>query len=343
MRRWMPWIVVGAIAASAAGYGWTPGVSAVQPSGALEKVRVGYLHTVAVDASLWLGIKEGFFKQQGLEVEPVKFDTGIAESQALAGGSLDVAIMGAVLSNFPARGQGEIFLANDIESNTAQLWVQPDSGITAVTQLAGKKVATTLGTTAHVFLYTALKAHGVDPTRVILVNSSMPAAVSAFIAHAVPAVALWVPFDLQVKQHDPGARMIDSAGHYFPQAAILDGWVANNRYYAAHQGTLAKIAAAWLRTNEYLMQHKAQAIRTLWTVAYGTDAPLAAIEHNFQYETLYSNKEWYGKYRDGTVVRWIGQVEKVFVDIGGLPRYTDPKHFFDPTIYERAYQGWAKK
>ena len=36
---------------------------------------------------------------------------------------------GAVLSNFPARGQGKVFLANDIEVATAQLWVHSGAGI----------------------------------------------------------------------------------------------------------------------------------------------------------------------------------------------------------------------
>src|SRR5690625_1049318 len=106
-------------------------------------VKVGYLHTVAVDTHLWLGIEEGIFEEHGLKIEPVPFDTGIEESQALSGGSVDVAMMGGVLSNFPATGSGKVFLANDVEFDTAQLWTAPDSGIKSVADLKGKKVATT--------------------------------------------------------------------------------------------------------------------------------------------------------------------------------------------------------
>ena len=77
-------------------------------------VRVGYLHTPAVDTHLWLGLEKGYFEEQGLQLETTEFDTGIELSQALSGGSVDTAIMGAVISNFPTQGVGKIFLINDV-------------------------------------------------------------------------------------------------------------------------------------------------------------------------------------------------------------------------------------
>jgi hypothetical protein len=54
------------------------------------------------------------------------FQTGLELFQAMIGGSLDVLSTGAVISNFPARGQGKMFLANAVEFATAQLWVRED-------------------------------------------------------------------------------------------------------------------------------------------------------------------------------------------------------------------------
>ena len=81
----------------------------------------------------------------------------------MIGGSLDVLATGAVLSNFPARGQGKVFLINDIEVATAQLWVRADQGIKSFADLKGKRIATATGTTAHVFLDKALRANKIDP------------------------------------------------------------------------------------------------------------------------------------------------------------------------------------
>ena len=126
------------------------------------KVRVGYLHTLAVDGQLWLADAMGLWKKEGLDMEFIQFQTGLELFQAMSGGSIDVLTTGAVLSNFPARGQGKVFLINDVEFATAQLWVHPDMGVEKIADLKGKKISTTAGTTAHVFLDNALRAriHG---------------------------------------------------------------------------------------------------------------------------------------------------------------------------------------
>ena len=196
-------------------------VSAPAIAQAKTKVRVGYLHTVAVDGQIWTGMDRGTFAKQGLDLELRQFNTGLEIFQALIGGSLDVLATGAVLSNFPARGQGKAFLINDIEVATAQLWVRSDQGIKSFADLKGKRIATTTGTTAHVFLDKALRANKIDPKEVELVNQAMPAAVTAFISGAVPAVALWVPFNVTVRDKVPGAVKLADASAYYPQPPMI--------------------------------------------------------------------------------------------------------------------------
>ena len=124
-------------------------------------MRVGYLHTLAVDGQIWIGMQRESFGKQGVELELRQFNTGLELFQAMVGGSLDMLETGAVLSNFPARGQGKVFLINNVEFATAQLWVREDQGIKSFADIKGKRIATTAGTTTHVFLDTALRANGI--------------------------------------------------------------------------------------------------------------------------------------------------------------------------------------
>ena len=195
---------------------------------AKTKLRAGYLHTLAVDGQIWTGIDRGSFAKHGLDFEMKQFNTGLELFQALIGGSLDVLATGAVLSNFPARGQGKGFLINNIEVATAQLWVRGDQGVKSFADLKGKRIATAVGTTAHVFLDRALRANNIDPKEVEILNQPMPAAVTAFISGAVPAVGLWVPFNITVRDKVPGAVKLTDASAYYPQAAIIGGWAARN-------------------------------------------------------------------------------------------------------------------
>lgn len=116
---------------------------------ARTRVRVGYLHVVAVDGQIFTGLDLGSFNKQGIDFELVERNTGPEVFEAMARGEVDVLSAGGVISNYLALGAGRAFLINDIEVATAQLWVRPDRGVKSFADLRGKRVATTTRTTAH--------------------------------------------------------------------------------------------------------------------------------------------------------------------------------------------------
>jgi NitT/TauT family transport system substrate-binding protein len=302
-------------------------------AGGQEKINLGYLHTLAVDGQFWIAMEKGYFREQGLEMNPIVFTSGVPLMQALSGGSVDIAIMGAVISNFPSRGVGKIFLINDIEYDTAMLFARPESKAKEVKDVKGHKVATVKGTTAHVFLHIALKANNLDSTRDIeIVSMDMAGAVSAFISGAVPFVCTWAPFHVQIREKVPGAVLLSSAKQFYPDAAIIGGWMASNKYYEAKKDVLKKIVAAWAKANDYLVTNPDEALKLIHTTAY-SNIPFTDIQAMWNAQKCYTSKEWVKLYEDGTVAKWIGQVEKVFVEIGSIGDWVDPKHFFDPGIY----------
>jgi NitT/TauT family transport system substrate-binding protein len=307
--------------------------TAVLPGHAAEKVKVGYLHTLAVDGQMWLAVHRGYFMEQGLELEPIVFTSGVPLMQALSGGSVDVAIMGAVISNFPSRGVGKIFLINDIEYDTAMLFARPETGAKSIKDIKGKKVTTVKGTTAHVFLHTAMKANGMDSNKDIeLVSMDMAGAVSAFIANASPFVCTWAPFQVQIRDKVPGAVMLSSAKEFYPQAAIIGGWVAANKFYDERKDVLKKIIKAWAKANDELMAKPEESLKLIHEKAY-SNIPYSDLQASWQAEKCETSQNWVKLYEDGTVAKWVGQVEQVFVEIGSIGNWVDPKEFFDPKLY----------
>ena len=308
------------------------GLAAPALAQARTKVRVGYLHTLAVDGQIWTGMDRGSFDSQGLELELRQFNTGLELFQALIGGSLDVLATGAVLSNFPARGQGKVFLINDIEVATAQLWVHSDQGIKSFADLKGKRIATTTGTTAHVFLDRALRANSVDPKEVELLNQTMPAAVTSFISGAVPAVALWVPFNVTVRDKVQDAVKLADASAYYPQAAIIGGWAAANSYYDANKETLARLIKGWSEANDYFIANSAEALEALQKAHY-SQTPLADIQEQFKAQKMFTSQEWKKLYSDGTVTNWLQQSTDFFMANAGIKDFTPASKYFDSSLY----------
>jgi len=296
---------------------------------ARTKVKVGYLHTPAVDGHIWIGQETGAFARQGLDLEMIQFTTGRELFQAMIGGSLDMLSTGAVVSNFPARGQGKVFLMNNIEYATAQLWVRDDSGIKTIADLKGKQISTTTGTTAHVFLDRALKSGNLDPVKdVKLVNQRMTEAVTSFISGAVPAVALWVPFDSVIRQKLPGARKLVDASAFFPQAAIMGGWAARNDYYDKNRPVITKLIAAWAEVNDVVTGKPDAAAEMLQKVQY-KDVPLADFKEQFKASKYYTNAEWRTRYQDGTVTKWLQQVTDFFVANANIQGALKAEQYFD--------------
>ena len=317
------------------GIGLAFALTLLQPAVVLAqgtKIRIGYLHTLAVDGQLWIAESQGLWKKEGLEPEFIKFQTGLELFQAMTGGSIDVLSTGAVLSNFPARGQGKVFLINDIEFATAQLWGNPEMGVSAMSDLPGKKLATTTGTTAHVFLDTALRANSIDPKSVDIVNQRMPDAVTAFISKAVPAVVLWMPFNISVRNKMPGAKMIVDASAYYPKSAIVDGWAARNDYYDKNKETLAKVVRVWASANDYMIRNPDQAIATLQKDYY-QEVPVADLKAQLGAQKMFTSAEWAKMYADGTVTQWLQKVTDFFADFAKIQNPVPAAKYFDPAIY----------
>ncbi len=295
------------------------------------RVKVGYLHTPAVDGQIWTGLHIGAFAKQGLDLDMIQFDTGLALFQAMVGGSVDVLSTGAVISNFPARGQGKMFLANDIEFATAELWVR--SNVTSLKQLEGKKISTAVGTTADVFLDTALRSAGMNPDKdVEIVNEGMAEAVTSFIAGAVDAVALWVPFDVPIREKVPGAHMLLNASAFYPKTAIVDGWAARNDYYDKRKDVLLAVIRAWVEANAYLLGHTDEALAALQKDHY-PQVPLALLHSQFKDSKYFSAQQWRKLYADGTLTGWLQRVTDFFVRTGHISNPVPAKEYFDPSLY----------
>ena len=297
------------------------------------KLKVGYVDTLAVTGQLWTGVHHGHWDKVGIEFEAIKFNTGLELFNAMIGGSLDMLSTGAVISNFPARGQGKAFLINNIEFATAQLWVREDMGVKSWADLKGKKIATTIGTTAHVFLDAALRANGIDPTKdVELVNQGMAAAVTSFISGAVPVVALWVPFNVLVKQRVPSARMLVDASAYFPKSAIVGGWATRNDFFEKNRAVCAQVVRGWAAANDDLIKN-ADALLPLIQSKNYAQVPLSDLQEQFKASKYHTAAEWRKLYQDGTAVNWLQQVTDFYTRSGGIQNPVPASKYFDTALY----------
>lgn len=134
----------------------------VQP----EKVDIGYKKQLTY-LPLFVGLEKGYFQQEGLEVNPVIFDSTNSMVAAIVAGQSAAAIGGVNLETVfsveeKSPGNLEIFTTMDINEGTRVtcVMVKKDSDITDMSQLKGKKAATLPGTFAPIWIDAALKTVG---------------------------------------------------------------------------------------------------------------------------------------------------------------------------------------
>jgi sulfonate transport system substrate-binding protein len=178
--------------------------------------------------------QEGFWKEQGLDVDTVLI-TGIGAFNSVVSGSADFSVSsGAALTRAAAHGQRMLAIANLIDKPVWVLVVRkevaeaahfdPNAPLaTRAKILAGKKIAVDgFNSIVHGYLRVLAKAGGVDPDSGLTVASLAPAeTLAAFARGAIDGFVNGPPWPQQVLQ-DGSAVEVAS-----PLAGDPD-WIAPN-------------------------------------------------------------------------------------------------------------------
>lgn len=118
---------------------------------------MGYL-PITSDASFFVALEKGFFKAQGLQIEPIKFETSNQALEALIAGRIDataiVALEAALAleANTPDQFRIIEMTAATADTKVHRIVVKTDSLIKTLAELKGKKVGTFPGSQMVVFL-----------------------------------------------------------------------------------------------------------------------------------------------------------------------------------------------
>ena len=165
-------------------------------------------------APLYLGIEQGFFEEEGLDVRPAVAQGGAAIIPAVVSGDQQIGFSNIVslligqTEDLPVQviSQG-IQATDDPENDTAAIAVPGDSDIQTVQDLEGKTIAiNTLRNISELTVKAALEGEGVDVSTLTFVEVPLPDMVGQLEAGQVDAAGLVEPFVTTGK--DAGFRML---------------------------------------------------------------------------------------------------------------------------------------
>jgi NitT/TauT family transport system substrate-binding protein len=147
-----------------------PGVARAQ-SGA--KIRIGYW-PIAAGLPFYVAVEKGYFKQAGIDVEPIKFAGAQQVMEAMLSGRADGSANGTGSANLAigeiaSPGLLKIIVSNpsNAEHVLDEFLVAKDSPVKAISELKGKKVGSGPGIQNVTLCKTVLERSGVTDATVI--------------------------------------------------------------------------------------------------------------------------------------------------------------------------------
>jgi taurine transport system substrate-binding protein len=206
-------LVAAALAVTACG-GSDSGSTTTSPSaaGAPAELRIGYQFIPNGDLIVkdqgWL--EEAF---PDTKITWIKFDSGANVNTAMIAGSIDIGLAGsspvAAGLSLPMNIAYKVPWIHDVIGAAESLVVSDQSGVKDFAGLAGKKVGTPFGSTAHYSLLAALELNGVNPDDVEIVNLEPPAIAAAWQRGDIDGAYVWNPTLATLKED--GTVLITSA------------------------------------------------------------------------------------------------------------------------------------
>lgn len=202
---------------------------------------------------------EGKFEAAtGWDIEWRTFASGAEVIAAMASGDIKVAELGSSPLAIAA-SQGvelQLFMLAQVIGEAESLIVRNGAGVAELTDLAGKRVAVPVGSTAHFSLMGALKHAGIAETDVTIMNMPPDQIAAAWEQGAIDAAFIWQPVQSQILQNGTLLVGADKTAEWgFP---TFDGWVVNTSFAGENAPALAAFAKTMDEANAaYLADPKA--------------------------------------------------------------------------------------
>jgi NitT/TauT family transport system substrate-binding protein len=217
---------------------------------------------IANGLPLDLGIRKGFFAQQGIEIKKTTLQSGNDVVLALANNNGDIGYLGfvpmfiAVTSNIPMT----LAAASEVEGTSAadnwqNILVRGNSSIRTARDLAGKTIAVNaLKGVGEVMIKAAMEKIGVRPSAFRLTALPFPQMRTALNNGQVDAIWVPEPFLTQALNID-NARIVMAPGPVMGRYTPIGGYAARQSWQRQNPALAARFRTAMNRALLYAQSH----------------------------------------------------------------------------------------
>jgi NitT/TauT family transport system substrate-binding protein len=239
-------------------------LSIIGGADAATPVRVGNSSATAFNfMPLALGIKQGTFAKNGLDVQVVDLGGASKIYQAIIAGSIDMSLAAGtdvpfILKGVPETGVGAIAITPALLGITVP-WNSP---IHSLADLKGKKVGvSTVGSLTEWVAFEAAHKAGLTQNDITIVTDGSTTApqVAALVTGQVDAQVSAVALGWNLEQQKKG-RLLASASE-FVGPFLLNAIYARNDFIKQHPDAVRGFLQGWYATVNFMATHRAETIQ----------------------------------------------------------------------------------
>ncbi|WP_020508684.1 sulfonate ABC transporter substrate-binding protein [Bradyrhizobium sp. WSM2793] len=276
--------------------------------GAVKEIRIGYQKNGVLVITRQQAALEKHFVPLGIEVKWVEFSSGPPMMEAMNVGSVDYGAVGDSPPVFAqAAGAAIVYAAGQPITTGQGILVPKDSPIRAITELKGKRVGFTKGSSAHNIVVQTLEKAGLTYADITPVYLTPPDAGPAFANGSIEAWAIWDPY-FAIGETRQNGRILINAREVTKTNSF---YIANRDFAKNHGAILQQIVDVTTATARWAEQHRDEVAKSLAAV---TGIPL-------EIQTIAANRSSFvvGPVTDDIVTTQQGVADR-FYKLGLIPR-----------------------
>jgi len=247
------------------------------------KLRIG-VHASIMGAPDVIAIRQGYFKQAGLDVEHRKFFLGKEGRDAMIAGAIDINATAPTpfLIGLDKGVPYTSVAVNSMICAATHIVALKSSDLNSVSQLRGKKIGLAKGTiTEYVFMARVAPSYGLKPGDFQVANIPDPKdQIPSLIAKAIDMSSLGEPHSA-IGEQDGTIRIIEDYCKYDPLPFML---TATNKVIKENPDAVVAYLRGWLRAIKFLKEEpqKAAAVYVEEQKSLGRDISVAVIDKALQ-------------------------------------------------------------
>jgi len=228
-------------------------------SGPVEKVSMGTSATSMLASLVHIAKQKGYFLEEGIDLEIKGYSTGKDSLEATFKGEVDICTVAdmPIVSNSFKRNDFTVFGTIMQGAEPAKCLARKDRNISTPQDIIGKKVATTIGTTAHFFMVVFFILNELDLEDVEIVNLKPAEMVKEIVDGDVDVIFAWEPNIYHaVKGLGENAVILPSDVGYLATFNL----VSKNDFIENNQQLLKKILKALIKAEEFAEDNREESV-----------------------------------------------------------------------------------